>query len=78
MKVEQAGRTIGDLEREGYTHIHCRCENCQRVVQYPFRMIRESKPDMGLKRMMFSRLAEKMRCKNCTVSDMAFKPWRRG
>jgi hypothetical protein len=22
MKIEAAGRTIGDLEKEGYTHIH--------------------------------------------------------
>jgi hypothetical protein len=57
MKVEEAGRTIGELEKEGFTHIDCRCSACQGITQYPFRLICTNRPRLNLDRMTIAELA---------------------
>ena len=32
-------RTIAELEKDGFTHIHACCASCDRIVQMPFKLL---------------------------------------
>ena len=33
--------TVVDMERDGFTHVHTVCAGCERIVEMPFRLLRQ-------------------------------------
>jgi hypothetical protein len=70
-------RTIGELQKDGFTHIDARCAGCGRIVQMPFRLLLTHQQISTA-----TTVAELRRgycCQSCGSSQAAlFAPWRLG
>jgi ribosomal protein S14 len=70
-------RTIGELEKSGFTHIDARCARCGRIVQMPFRLLLTQKQITAATTV--AELRRRYRCQSCGSSQAAsFTPWRHG
>jgi DNA-directed RNA polymerase subunit RPC12/RpoP len=70
-------RTIAELEKDGFTHIHACCASCGRIVQMPFKLLLTR--EQITKATKISELRRRYRCQNCGSSHAArFAPWRLG
>jgi len=70
-------RTIAELEKNGFTHIHACCAGCGRIVQMPFRLLVTH--NQVTTATMIAELRRRYRCQSCGRSQAAaFMPWRHG
>jgi DNA-directed RNA polymerase subunit RPC12/RpoP len=70
-------RTIAELEKDGFTHIHACCASCGRIVQMPFKLLLTR--EQITKATKITELRRRYRCQNCGSSHAArFAPWRLG
>ncbi len=71
------GRTIGDLDAGGRTHIRAVCASCGAIVLNPFRLLRERKNVTDDTTM--AELRRRYRCQGCGARQAtAFEAWNEG
>jgi hypothetical protein len=70
-------RTIAELEKDGFTHIHACCASCDRIVQMPFKLLLTR--EQITKATKITELRRRYRCQNWGSSHAArFAPWQLG
>ena len=72
---------LGDLPMSairGYTHLRCECAGCRRIVDVPFRFIRQRFPNIAIDGLTTATLRNAMRCQRCPghPPPTRVKPWR--
>ena len=70
--------TVAELEARGYTHLRCECAGCRRIVDVPFRFIRQRFPNIAIDGLTTETLRNAMRCQRCPdhPAPTRVKPWR--
>ena len=56
-------RTIGELQKDGFTHIDARCASCGRIVQMPFKLLLTR--ERITTATTIAELRRRYRCQNC-------------
>ena len=76
--MPSARATVAELEARGYTHLRCECAGCRRIVDVPFRFIRQRFPNIAIDGLTTETLRNAMRCQRCPghPAPTRVKPWR--